>query len=76
MKNKFLLVFLFSLSSLYPLFTSAQTVGDYRTANTGNWASPGTWEIYNGLFWSPAILSPSSASGNINIRNGHTVTVS
>ena len=76
MKNKFLLVFLFSLSSLCPLLTSAQTVGDYRTANTGNWASPGTWEIYNGLFWSPAILSPSSASGAINIRNGHTVTVS
>jgi len=76
MKNKFLLVFLFSLSILYPLFTNAQAIGDYRTVNTGNWASPGTWEIYNGLFWSPAILSPSSASGAINIRNGHTVTVS
>jgi hypothetical protein len=75
MKNKFLLVFLFSLSSLSPLITNAQTVGDYRTANSGNWASPGTWEIYNGLSWSPAILSPSSASGPINIRNSHTVTI-
>src|SRR6188474_839656 len=77
MKNKFLLALLsFSLTNLCPLFTNAQLIGDYRTANSGNWASPGTWEIYNGLFWSAAILSPSSAGGAINIRNGHTVTVS
>ena len=76
MKNKFLLAFLFFFSGFSPFFLNAQTIGDYRTANSGNWASPGTWEIYNGLFWSGAILSPSSASGAINIRNGHTVTVS
>ena len=75
MKSKNLLIFFFVLC-LFTSIAKSQTVGDYRTANTGNWASPGTWEIYNGLFWSPAILSPSSASGDINIRNGHTVTVS
>jgi len=75
MKNKFLLVFLFSLSSLCPLFTNAQTIGDYRTAGSGNWNLTATWETYNGLLWVGAILPPSSLSGAINIRNGHTVTI-
>jgi hypothetical protein len=72
MKNKQLL---FLLLFLIPSLTRAQTAGDYRTAATGNWASAGTWEIYTGLTWIPAVSPPSSLNGNINIRNTHTVTV-
>src|SRR5258705_9372956 len=76
MKNKFLLVFLFSCC-FFPFLLNAQSIGDYRSANTGNWSSAGTWETYNGLLWMPAITPPSSLlSGAINIRNGHIVTVS
>ena len=75
MKNRVLLILLFSFIGIYPLSLNAQTAGDYRTATTGNWNSPGTWEIYTGLAWIPAITPPTSLNGNINIRNTHTVTV-
>ena len=75
MKSRLLLI-LFCFIFLLPSLIRSQTVGDYRTAATGNWASAGTWEIYTGLFWTPAVTPPSSLNGNISIRNGHTVTVS
>ena len=74
MRNRHLQFFFFFLL-LIPSLTRSQTIGDYRTVNTGNWASPGTWQIYTGLAWIPAITPPSSLNGNITIRNTHTVTV-
>jgi hypothetical protein len=74
MKNKTLLILLLSIF-LIPSLSKSQSVGDYRTANSGNWASLGTWEMYNGLGWSPALTAPTYLNGAINIRNGHTVTV-
>ncbi|HET9744917.1 MAG TPA: T9SS type A sorting domain-containing protein [Chitinophagaceae bacterium] len=75
MRNRYLLVFFFILFFI-PALTRSQTVGDYRTVGTGNWASPATWETYTGSVWVPAATPPTSLSGNINIRNTHTVTVS
>lgn len=74
MRNRYLLIFFFFVF-LFPAVTRSQAVGDYRTAATGNWASPGTWETYTGLAWIPATAPPSSLNGNINIRNAHTVTL-
>ena len=74
MKLRILPILLF-VFGFYPLTSKAQTVGDYRTAATGNWNSAGTWQTYTGLSWIPAITPPTSLNGNINIRNGHTVTV-
>ena len=68
-------VLLTAFNFFLTLTTSAQTTGDYRTATSGNWASPGTWEIYTGLSWIPAGSFPTSLSGNIHIRNTHSVTV-
>jgi len=65
-----LLLIAFSFSSV-----NAQSIGDYRTAGSGNWASPGTWEVFTGLSWIPAVSSPTYLNGAINILNGHTVTV-
>ena len=75
MKSRAILILLVASIGFFPLSTTAQTIGDYRTAVSGNWSSPGTWQIYTGLSWIPAISSPTSLSGNINIRNSHTVTV-
>ena len=75
MKSRAILILLVASIGFFPLSTTAQTIGDYRTAVSGNWSSTGTWQIYTGLSWIPAISSPTSLSGNINIRNSHTVTV-
>ena len=75
MKNLSLLAFLFFFSCLSPFFLNAQLIGDYRSAATGNWNTASTWQTYTGLGWVTAILPPSSLNGAINIRSGHTVTV-
>lgn len=48
----------------------------FRSAASGNWNAAATWETSNdGTNWSAAAETPTSASGAINIRAGHTVTV-
>jgi len=75
MKNIILRSLLFSTITISSLLVNAQTVGDYRSAGSGNWNSPGTWQIYTGAIWMTAITPPTSLNGDITIRNGHTVTV-
>jgi hypothetical protein len=74
MKNIFLPLIIFLIhSSLF-----AQTVGDYRSATTGNWNTLATWQRYNGTTWVTPTGGqgvPSSASGTITILNGHTVSI-
>jgi len=55
---------------------AAQTVGDYRSAATGNWTTASTWQTYDGTSWVAAATTPTSASGAITILIGHIVTVS
>ena len=50
-------------------------VGDYRTTNSTNWTTVSFWERYNGTAWVAATNPPSNADGVINIRTGHTVTI-
>jgi hypothetical protein len=66
---------LLPLVFLSPLLSKSQSIGDYRTVATGNWASNSIWETYTGLAWIPAIAAPTPLNGNISIRNTHTVTV-
>jgi hypothetical protein len=49
----------------------------YRSAASGNWAANATWEVSTdgGTNWGAAGCWPSSSNGTIQIRNGHTVTV-
>jgi hypothetical protein len=54
----------------------ADTVGDYRSAASGNWNAAATWERFDGSNWVAAVASPTSADGVITIRSGHTVTIS
>ena len=48
----------------------------YRTVASGSWTTLSTWESSSngGLSWAAATASPTSASGTIQILNGHTVT--
>lgn len=48
---------------------------DYRSVRTGNWNDPHTWEISEASSWEPALYAPDSDNDQINILNGHKVTV-
>jgi hypothetical protein len=53
-----------------------QTLGDYRSAATGNWNAIATWERYDGSTWVAAVATPTSADGVITIMSPHVVTIS
>ena len=68
--------------SFTPPFSYYQKISStdyFRSIASGNWNAPATWEsstVSNfGTVISPAPLSPDVSSNDINIRNGHTVTV-
>jgi Secretion system C-terminal sorting domain len=50
------------------------TDGDYRSFATGNWNSASTWQVRTSGIWSAAIQLPT-ATNNVYIQNGHTVTL-
>ena len=55
---------------------NAQTVGDYRTHQTGNWSDVSSWERFDGSLWvTPAPSAPTSADGAITVLGGHNITV-
>lgn len=55
---------------------NAQTAGDYRTHQTGNWSDAASWERFNGSTWTtPAPTAPTLSDGVITILGGHTVSV-
>ena len=61
---------------------SRSTAGtDYfRTITSGNWNAPATWESSNTADFSAGVVSPASLTPAVNatkveVRNGHTVTV-
>lgn len=59
----------------FSLNISAQSVGDYRSIQSGDWSNVNTWQIYSNSGWINASSSPSNSDGVITIQNGHTVTV-
>lgn len=53
----------------------AQTVGDYRSAASGNWNVAATWETYDGANWVLPAATPTAANANvITIQATHIVT--
>lgn len=60
-----------------PLFSHAQSNGDYRSAvATGNWNTSASWEKYNSG-WAAATDYPgqNAGAGTVTIRDGHTITL-
>jgi hypothetical protein len=76
MKKKLLLIL------LYATFSFGQTVGDYRSINSGDWGTLSSWEYYNGTTWViPSGVSPQGYPGQfdgthtISIQAGNTIDV-
>ena len=69
--RKFLLFFIF-----LHIFSKShgQSVGDYKTFASGDWANVSNWSRYNGTTWvNPAPSAPTSTDGVITVD--HTMTV-
>src|SRR6185436_2333873 len=62
--------FSFLLSSV-----RAQVPGEFRSATSGNWNVPATWETYNGNAWVPAGTTPTFSNPPVTILAPHIVTV-
>jgi hypothetical protein len=63
--------FLFCFSHL-----SAQSEGDYRTFQSGDWHSFNTWEVVIGGEWTLASSIPAAeTANNVRIRNGHNIVI-
>jgi hypothetical protein len=54
---------------------SPPATGNFRTRQSGSWFTPNTWETWNGSAWVIPASHPTSASGVLNILNGHNVNV-
>ena len=50
------------------------SIGDYRSAGSGNWDTAATWESFNGTSWNAAAAKPI-ASNSVYIQSAHTVTL-
>ncbi len=77
MKIKFRLAyFLFPIVSVITIDNFAQVNGDFRTKNmSGNWSDFNAWYIYN-AGWTPATAGQiPSASSNVFIQSGQTISV-
>jgi hypothetical protein len=91
MKKKFLsqktrMQFLFSLGLFLlcvnlgwgqspPSATDVATIGDYRSLASGDWSTPGTWQVRTGVStWATASAAPT-ATNTVYIQALHTVTL-
>ncbi|MEO8416731.1 MAG: hypothetical protein ABI472_23905, partial [Ginsengibacter sp.] len=72
LKKLFLLpLVLFLSGNLY-----AQVAGEFRSVASGDWNSPATWEVYNGVTWAPAVAIPNSPTAIATVQAGQTLTMS
>lgn len=82
MKGVYCCIFFVFMSLSY--FVSAQTDGDYRSRQTGNWNSVTTWQVFNAAAWHNLEdagagtfqnVIPSSSSGLITVITNFSVTI-
>lgn len=64
LKQYFTSIFLFLFVSLSAM---AQSAGDYRVKQNGDWDDPATWEYYNGTTWVNATDFPGTINGSNQI---------
>ena len=67
----FLVLFVISTSVL-----TGENIGDFRSAQTGNWGDLTTWQTWDGSGWVAATSTPDSLSpAVVAIVSPHNVTV-
>ncbi len=52
----------------------AQTIGDFRSMNSGNWTNISIWQTYNGSSWIAATAPPSVSAPNITVQHAVVIT--
>lgn len=62
--------------ALMATISSAQSTGDYKTAQAGDWNNTSTWLVYNGTSWVSATTYPINDQGAGTVTLNHNVTVS
>jgi len=80
MKIKLLPTLLLVLSQT---FVFSQSVGDYRSTQSGLWTAVSSWQYYNGSFWiTPSVTSPQGypgqyavTAGTVLIQAGHAISI-
>lgn len=77
-KNRFtklslLIFYLFIIGTL----CSAQTIGDFQSASTGEWTTLTTWQTYTTTGWVAAANYPGQNAGNyaVTIQAGNAVSI-
>ncbi len=66
---------IFTILLFLQLSIFAQSAGDYRSKQSGNWHDLSSWQTFNGTTFVDATEIPTQNSGVITIRNGHTITI-
>jgi hypothetical protein len=63
--------------ALLSYYSFAQTTGDFRSRQNGNWDDNNTWETYDGTQWVNASTGqiPSNTTTLTTVRANHTVSV-
>ena len=51
------------------------SLGEYRSASSGNWSNASTWVRFNGTVFVTAPTPPDNTNGTITIKSGHTVII-
>ncbi|MBA6155309.1 hypothetical protein H3Z83_02040 [Tenacibaculum sp. S7007] len=76
---KFLKTYIFFFLVFSYTLISAQTTGDFRSRQNGNWNDPNSWEYYNGTIWvNPATTYPgqiATTANDVVIRNSHSISL-
>jgi pectin methylesterase-like acyl-CoA thioesterase len=72
-----LILFLLLLLVIVPFSPAiSQSVGDYRSHQSGNWSDPNAWERWDGVQWvTPAPAFPSFLDGSITLLSPHGITL-
>tara|TARA_R110000868_G_scaffold107860_1_gene294876 strand:- start:2874 stop:6785 length:3912 start_codon:yes stop_codon:yes gene_type:complete len=73
---------IYSLLLLLPFIALSQSLGDYRSVNSGNWMTLSSWQYFNGTTWvTPSGTSPQGypgqflGTGAVLIQAGNSITI-
>ena len=68
------LIYILLFITVITVNVNAQSLGDYRTIESGAWEVPANWQRYDGAAWVTAIVPPDGTNSNvITIRNGDNI---
>lgn len=64
------------LTLALPFAAHAQSAGDFRSAASGDWSAPATWQTFDGVAWQAAVAVPTAVTaGTVVVRAPHALTL-